>query len=257
MIIIKNKRAIETMRQAGMLLAQVFDSIAPSVKAGASTLAIEELIVAELARRELKAESLGYRGYRHNSCISINDEVVHGVPHEDKILHDGDLVSIDICASWHGYCADMTRSYLIGTPSKKLQHFVYTAQAALDLGIAQARVGTHLSDISSAIAREVERNGYSVVRDFAGHGIGKTMHEDPEVLNYGKPGEGPVLCAGMTLAIEPMIAMGSYEVFVADDGWTVKTKDKSFAAHIEDTVLITEEGPEILTRAQRGQYEKR
>jgi methionyl aminopeptidase len=171
------------------------------------------------------------------------------MPRADRLLTTGDVVSVDICASWRGYCADMARTYIIGAAREQVQHFVQTAQSALDAGIAQAVVGNHLSDISAAIEREVTRNGYQVVHDFAGHGIGRSMHEDPEILNYGQPGHGPVLCAGMTLAIEPMITMGGYDVFVADDGWTVKTKDKSLAAHSEDTVLVTEREPEIFTRA--------
>jgi methionyl aminopeptidase len=250
MIVIKNKRAIDTLRQAGLLLAQVFDMIVPLVKVDVSTLAIEHATTAALESVGLHSESRGYKGYQHATCISLNDEVVHGIPQADKIIKDGDVVKIDICASLHGYCVDMARSYMIGTSSKKVQHFVYTAQAALDAGILQAVAGNHLSDISAAIQQEVERNDYGVVRDFAGHGIGKAMHEDPEVLNFGKRGQGPLLRAGMTLAIEPMITIGDYRVFVAQDGWTVKTEDKSLAAHVEDTILITEHEPEIFTRAK-------
>lgn len=248
MIVIKNKQAIDIMRQAGILLAQVFDKVGSLIQVGVSTVAIEAAVEVLLKESGLKAESRGYRGYQHALCISINDELVHGMPHADKVINDGDLVKIDICASWHGYCADMARSYIAGGGSGEVQRFVGAAHAALDAGIKQAVVGNYLSDISAAIQHEVERNNYSVVRDFAGHGIGKTMHEDPEILNYGRPGRGPCLRAGMTLAIEPMITMGTYQVFVALDGWTVKTKDKSLAAHVEDTILITEQGPEILTR---------
>jgi len=248
MIIIKNKRAIETMRQAGTLLACVFDKITPLMHHNTATTTIAQVVEDMLAASELRAESRGYRGYQHALCISINDEVVHGMPHATKVIKDGDVVKIDICASWQGYCADMARTYVVGTPPEHIQHFVRAAQRALDAGIQQAVVGNYLSDISAAIQQAVEQHSYNVIRDFAGHGIGKAMHEEPEILNYGRPGRGPVLQAGMTLAIEPMITMGNYQVFVADDGWTVKTKDKSLAAHVEDTVLITEHGPEILTR---------
>lgn len=249
MIIIKGKKAIATMRQAGILLNKVFDSIAPLMRENVTSLSVEQTLVELLQKHELKGESQGYKGYQFVSCISFNDEVVHGMPSTHKVFRSGDVVKIDVCASWRGYCADMARCFVIGVPTEKVQHFVTTAHRALDAGIAQAIVGNRLSDVSSAIQREVEHHGYSVVRDFAGHGIGKSMHEDPEILNYGEPGQGPVLRAGMTLAIEPMIAMGDYHVYVADDGWTVKTKDMSIAAHVEDTVLITEQGPEIFTRA--------
>lgn len=248
MIVIKNKQAIETMRQAGTLLAHVFDKIAPLIQHNAVTTDIERTVEDMLNASELNAESRGYHGYQHALCISINDEVVHGMPRAHKIIKEGDLVKIDICASWRGYCADMARTYTVGKTMDQVQQFVQAAQRALDAGIQKAQPGNYLSDISAAIQQTVERHSYNVVRDFAGHGIGKAMHEEPEILNYGRPGRGPILQVGMTLAIEPMITMGNYHVFVADDGWTVKTKDKSLAAHIEDTVLITENGPEIFTR---------
>lgn len=249
MIVIKGKKAIATMRQAGVLLNRVFDSIGPLMYENVTSLSVEHTLVELLHKYELKGESQGYKGYQFVSCISLNDEVVHGMPSTHKVFRNGDVVKVDICASWRGYCADMARCFIIGEPVQKIRHFVGVAQTALDAGIAQAIVGNRLSDVSSAIQKEVEHHGYSVVRDFAGHGIGKSMHEDPEILNYGETGQGPVLRAGMTLAIEPMITMGDYHVYVADDGWTVKTKDMSIAAHVEDTVLITEQGPEILTRA--------
>jgi len=211
---------------------------------------IENAAFDAIKRFGMISETCGYKGYRHATCISVNDEVVHGIPHSEKVLLDGDIVKIDICASLDGYCADMARSYVVGVPHASVRDFVQVAQTALDAGIARAIVGGRLSDISAAIQQTVERAGYGVVRDFAGHGIGKVMHEEPEILNYGAPGRGPLLRAGMTLAIEPMITMGDWRVFVAEDGWTVKTKDGSLAAHIEDTIVITELGPEILTRAK-------
>lgn len=192
-------------------------------------------------------------GYRHVSCISVNDVVVHGVPHADCILQLGDLVKIDVCASWNGYCADMARSFFVGQSSEQAQKLVDVAYQALKKGIDQARVGNRLSDISSAIQQEVEKHGFGVVRDFAGHGIGKNMHEAPEIVNYGKPGKGPVLKEGMTFAIEPMITAGKYNVYVANDGWTVKTVDRSLAAHVEDTIAITNAGPVILTSSSEQQ----
>jgi methionyl aminopeptidase len=183
--------------------------------------------------------------------ISLNDVVVHGVPRNDILLKEGDLVKVDVCASWQGYCADMARPFFVGAASDSTLKFVATAQASLDKGIEAAIVGAKLTNISSAIQQEVERHGYGVVRDFAGHGIGKKMHEDPEVLNYGAPGKGPVLQQGMAFALEPMITQGMYDVFVDNDNWTVKTKDGSLACHVEDTIIVTYDGPIIITREVR------
>jgi len=248
MIIVKDKSTIKKMKRAGQALAAIFSSMASIIRPGMSTLELDSWIEQELKLRNMVSQSKGYMGYKHVSCISLNDEVVHGIPTSQRILQEGDLVKVDVCASLDGYCADMTRMFVVGKPSQQVVHFVNIARQALDKGIAQAKAGNRLTDISAAIQEEVERHGFSVVRDFAGHGIGKTMHEDPEVLNFGKAGKGPLLKPGMTLAIEPMITMGKYDVYVTDDGWTVKTMDKSLAAHVEDTIAITENGPEVLTR---------
>lgn len=248
MITIKNKAAFQKMEEAGKLLSEIFELIPGILKPGITTLFIDSWIQDELSKRKLVSKSLGYHGYKHVSCISVNDVVVHGIPSENVVVADGDLVKIDVCASWNDYCADMARSYFIGQVSVEAKKLVEIAQSALDAGIKKAVVGNRLSDISAAIQEEVEKHGFGVVRDFAGHGIGKGMHEDPEILNYGKPGQGPLLRAGMAFALEPMITLGKYDVYVARDGWTVKTVDKSLAAHVEDTVLITEDGPKVITR---------
>ncbi len=255
MINIKNKVSINKMQEAGRLLGNMFDNVlAPSIRPGINTLAIDSLIENYLNDNGLVSKTKGYKGYQHVCCVSVNDEVVHGIPNANKIIKIGDLVKVDVCASWKGYCADMARSFLVGEeqPSSKKVQLIEVAQKALDKGIAQARVGNRLSDISAAIQHEVEQHGFGVIRDFAGHGIGKQMHEEPEILNYGKPGQGMVLQAGMTFAIEPMITMGNYQVYITRDGWTVKTADKSLAAHVEDTIVITENGPKILTRTELG-----
>jgi len=236
------------MKRTGRALARLFLSLADSVKPGVSTLKLDKLIEEMLIERGFVSQTKGYMGYRHASCISLNSVVVHGVPSSNCILKDGDLVKIDICAKRDGYCADMTRMFFLGQPSEEVSNFISVAKKSLDKGIEAAKVGNHLSDVSAAIQQEVERHGYSIVRDFAGHGIGRTMHEDPEILNYGKPGKGPLLRPGMTFALEPMLAMGRHNVYVADDGWTVRTSDNSLAAHIEDTVAVTESGPCVLTR---------
>lgn len=248
MILIKNKASIQKMEQAGRLLSSIFETIDTHIVAGATTLDIDKWIASELIRLGLKSKSQGYMGYRHASCISVNDEVVHGVPSEKKILCKGDLVKVDVCASWQDYCADMARSFFVDTADVRAKQLVSVAQSSLDKGIAKAVPGNRLSDISAAIQQEVEAHGFGVVRDFAGHGIGKSMHEDPEILNYGKPGKGPILRPGMAFALEPMITMGNYGVYVAEDGWTVKTEDNSLAAHVEDTIVITDGEPQVITR---------
>ena len=245
------------MAQAGSLLSDIFASVEQLLKPGTSTAEIDTWIESQLQAKGLVSSVKGYMGYRHVSCISLNDVVVHGVPHAECLLQLGDLVKIDVCASWNGYCADMARSFFVGQPSsEQAQKLVDVAHQALQKGIAQACIGNRLSDISSAIQEEVEKHGFGVVRDFAGHGIGKNMHEEPEIVNYGKPGRGPVLREGMTFAIEPMIPAGKYQVYVTNDGWTVKTVDHSLAAHVEDTIVITSAGPVVLTGKNSEQQNK-
>lgn len=248
MITIKNKAALRKMADAGSLLVDIFQELKSLVNPGVTTGALDAFIADALIKRGMVSKTKGYKGYAHVSCISINDEVVHGIPRSDRVLCAGDLVSIDVCASHKGYCADMARTFCVGPVSQLAQRLCVAVQAVLDKGIEQARAGNHLSDISAAIGREAERQGFAVVRDFAGHGIGKYMHEDPEVLNYGVPGKGPVLRAGMTLALEPMITTGDYNVVIDPDGWTVHTADGSLAVHVEDTVAVTDGNPLVLTR---------
>lgn len=248
MITIKSKSSLLKMEMAGKLLIEIFDEIRLLIKPGTTAFAIDNVIERMLVQKGLVSCTKGYRGYNHVSCISINDEVVHGVPSERKVLREGDLVKIDICASWRGYCADMARSFYVGVMPESIQKLVVHAQRALDKGIERACVGNKLGDISAAIQKEIEDGGFGIVREFAGHGIGKRMHEEPEVLNYGDAGKGVTLQEGMTFALEPMITMGRHDVYVDADGWTVKTVDRSLAAHVEDTVAVTKNGPKILTR---------
>ena len=247
MIVIKNKSSIKKMEEAGSLLSGMFDGLGSIIQAGVATADVDTWIAAELKKRGLLSRMKGYMGYGYVSCISLNNEVVHGVP-SAKQLKDGDFLTVDVCASYKGYCADMARQFFVGTPSADAKRLAEVAEKSLKAGIAKARVGNRLTDISAAIQQVVEQAGFGVVRDFAGHGIGKQMHEDPEILNYGVPGQGPVLCAGMAFAIEPMITAGHYAVRIAADGWTVCTKDNSLAAHVEDTVVITDNGPKVVTR---------
>ena len=249
MITIKNTFAQEKMARAGTLLAALFELLYTFIEPGMSTHVVDAFIEKYLDTHKLRSSSKGYLGYRHVSCISVNDEVVHGVPRTTTILASGDLIKIDICASYEGYCADMARSFVLGTADKAVSDFIKVGQSALDKGIAAAQDGARLSDISAAIQDEVEKHGFGVVREIAGHGIGKKMHEDPEILNYGKRGCGPVIRPGMAFALEPMITMGDYKIFLLPDGWTAKTVDKSLAVHVEDTIIVTKNGPVIITRA--------
>jgi len=248
MIEIKNKFSIRKMEKAGKLLSGIFQDITSLICPGVSTAELNFWIAKQLREKGLVSKSKGYAGYKHESCISVNQEVIHGVPSQEKILKEGDLVKIDICASWKKYCADMARSICVGKCTVDAKRLIDIAQAALDAGINKAKAGNYLSDISAAIQKVVEDNGCGVIRDFAGHGIGRSLHEDPEIPNYGNPGKGPILRPGMALAIEPMITAGNYEVVIMDDGWTVRTLDNSLTAHIEDTVIVTAGEPNILTR---------
>ena len=251
-MVIKGKDAIFKMKTAGKLLAEIFEMVPEVIKPGVTTLMIDQWIAEQLKKNNLVSQSKGYMGYQHVSCISVNQVVVHGIPSSQIILQKGDLVKVDVCVAWKGYCADMARAYLVEVtePTAEMKRFVDTAKQALQAGIDQAVEGNRLFDISYAIQQVTEQQGYGIVRDFAGHGIGKKMHEEPDVPNFGKKGTGMILRAGMTFAIEPMITMGHYDVFVMKDGWTVQTKDQSLAMHVEDTILITQNGPEVLTRLQ-------
>lgn len=248
MITIKNRLAFEKMTQAGKLLALLFEELQEIVSSGKTTLDIENFIAKYQKVNNLVSQSKGYRGYKYVSCISINDEIVHGMPSAQRIIQDGDLVKVDVCAAYKGYCADMARCFFVGEPESEARRLVEVAYQSLNDGIAKLYPGNRLSDVSAAVQARVESEGFGVVRDFAGHGIGRRMHEDPEILNYGKPGRGPILRHGMAFAIEPMITMGNYDLFIEDDGWTAKTMDKSLAAHVEDTVLVTDNGPLVITR---------
>lgn len=252
-MIIKSKDAIFKMKTAGQLLAEIFENINSIIKPGITTLMIDQWIAEQLKKNNLVSQSKGYMGYQHVSCISVNQVVVHGVPSSTVMLQSGDLVKVDVCAAWKGYCADMARAYLVDveSPLPKITHFMQTAQLALQAGIDQAIEGNRLFDISYAIQQVAEQQKYGIVRDFAGHGIGKKMHEEPDVPNFGKKGTGMLLRPGMTFAIEPMITMGHYDVFIMKDEWTVQTVDQSLAMHVEDTIVITHNGPEVLTRLQR------
>lgn len=251
MVTIKDNGACAAMREAGRRLAGLFEELDLEVVPGKSTAAIDSYIAHYLQKYDLVSQTLGYHGYRHVSCISLDDEVVHGVPSDQRIINEGMLVKVDVCAAWKGYCADMARCFVAGKSSVShlVTQLITTASQALHAGIEQALPQGRLGDISHAIQQVVEGAGFNVVRDFAGHGIGKRMHEEPEILNYGTRGKGMIIRSGMAFAIEPMLTAGKHDIYISSDGWTVHTKDRSLAAHVEDTVLITDQGPEIITRA--------
>lgn len=247
-IMIKSPAEIEKMRISGAILRQVHNAIAPHVLPGVSTMDLERIAVAKIAELGAIAAFKGYHGYPAALCTSINQEVVHGIPSDKRILKEGDILSIDCGCIVAGYYSDAAVTYAVGEVSSKVRELLTVTQASLEAAIQKCHVGGRLGDISAAVQVLCEAAGFGVVRDFVGHGIGKAMHEDPQVPNFGLAGKGPRLKAGMVLAIEPMINAGKAEVRVLPDGWTAVTADGSYSAHFEHTVAITKDGPQVLTR---------
>lgn len=237
------------MRISGRMAAQVRDHVIAQIRPGITTRELDELARELLQKLGAKSAFLGYHGYPGHICVSVNEEVVHGIP-GDRRIRDGDLVSVDVGVEFDGFIGDTATTVLVGKGVPALVRLLKTGQRALEAGIAHAYAGAHLSDISHAIEETAKRAGYSVVRDFVGHGIGRSMHEDPQIPNYGPPGQGPVLKPGMTLALEPMINMGEWRVEVLQDGWTVVTKDRKPSVHFEHTVVVGVDGAEVLTCAE-------
>ena len=246
MIEIKTASEIELMRRAGRVVAGLLSDLSELVRPGIKTTVLDDEAREYLRRQGAQPAFLGYRGYPASICVSVNEEVVHGIPGERRI-REGDLVSIDAGAVVEGLYADAAITVGVGTLDPKAQRLMGTTRRALEAGIAQVKSGNRLSDISHAVQQVVEREGFGVVREFVGHGIGRAMHEDPPIPNFGPPHMGPRLKVGMVLAIEPMVTMGHYDVEVLSDGWTAVTTDRSLAAHFEHTVALTERGAEILT----------
>ena len=247
MIELKSAREIGLMRTAGHVLSDVIEHLRGFVKPGLSTLEIDEDVEDFIAARGAKPAFKGYRGFPATVCISINEEVVHGIPSAHRRIQEGDIVGLDLGCIVDGYYADCAFTLAIGDVPPKVQQLLDVTRESLDQAIQECRPGRRLSDVSHAVQVHVERHGFSVVRAFVGHGIGRALHEDPQVPNFGDPGRGPQLRPGMVLAIEPMVTMGSWEVRILDDGWTAVTKDGSLAAHFEHTIAVTEGGPEVLT----------
>jgi len=247
MIIIKSEHEIEMMREAGKVTGLILRELKDVIKPGISTMDIDQFVERRVKEHGMIASEKGYCGFPGSVCTSVNEVVVHGIPSESRILNEGDIVSVDLVVEYKGYMADACRTYAVGQISPEAQHLIDTAEAAFFEGMKYAKVGNRLGDISHAVQQKVESEGFGVIRDFVGHGIGKDMHEEPQIPNYGKAGKGPRLVKGMTLAIEPMIVEGSYEVDVLLDDWTVVTIDGGLAAHYENTVVISDGEPELLT----------
>lgn len=248
---IKNKEGIGKMREACAIAATVLDQLKPLVRPGITTQDLEEAGRDFIARLGARSACYGYqhgsRRYPAHTCISVNDEVVHGIPSFKRILREGDIVSLDIVV-WHdGYVGDNAYTMPVGPISAPLEKLLRVTREALDIGVKQAQVGNRIGDISNAVQTFVEANGFSVVRDMVGHGVGVSMHEPPEIPNFGRKGTGDKIKPGMTFAIEPMVNMGNYRTKTLSDGWTIVTADGSPSAHFEHTVLTTETGPEVLT----------
>ncbi len=247
MIIVKSPREIEAMRRAGAIVGQFFEEIGRHVKAGVTTLHLEEFAEEYVAKHGVKGAFKGYLGYPANLCTSINEEVVHGIPSGTRVLREGDILSIDFGVVLNGFYGDAARTYAVGKISPEAERLLRTTERALEKGIGASLPENRLGDISNAVQEEAEGAGFSVVRDFVGHGIGKTLHEEPQVPNFGTAGSGPKLLPGIVLAIEPMINEGGFAVEVLPDGWTVVTRDRKRSAHFEHMVAITQEGNRILS----------
>ena len=247
MIVLKSPEEATLMRTAGKVNAEIFAGLAELIKPGITTMDINNYVEEVVARHGMIASEKGYGGFPASICTSVYEEVVHGIPSKERVLKEGDIVSCDLVVEYQHYMADSCRTFGVGRISDTAQHLIDTAEKAFFEGIKFAREGQRLFDISHRIQEVVEGEGFGVIRDYTGHGIGNEMHEDPAIPNCGKAGRGPRLVQGMTLAIEPMITEGSYEIDVLSDDWTAVTVDGGLAAHYENTILITDGEPEILT----------
>lgn len=244
---LKSPREIESMRRAGAVVSATLKVLAKSVAPGMATAELDSIARAELSKRGAKAAFLGYHGFPAALCVSVNSEVVHGIPSAHKKLKEGDILSLDFGCIVDGFYGDAAVTIGVGSLSAEAERLLRVTRESLEKGIAAMRADGRLGDVSSAVQRHVEAEGFSVVREFVGHGIGRALHEDPPVPNYGKAGTGLRLTPGLVLAIEPMVNAGGHEVTVLSDGWTAVTKDGSLSAHFEHTVALTEKGTEILT----------
>lgn len=244
---IKTQEELQAMREGGAILKEVLEKVAEAVRPGISTSELD--VIAENIIRQYPGAQpgfKGYHGYPATLCTSVNDEVVHGIPHENRILKEGDIVGIDCGVLYKGLYTDACRTVFVGNVDPNVRHFVKITKKALEEAVKQVKAGAHVGDISAAIQKTIERQGYAPVIECTGHGVGRHLHEPPEILNVGKRGMGPELRANMVLAIEPISSMGTGEVYTKKDGWTIVTVDGAFSAHFENTVAVTEKGCEII-----------
>ena len=251
MIIFKSPEEIDRMRRAGAIVARTIERLLAAVRPGITTLVLD-VLAEQTIRGEGGIPSFkGYRGFPASICTSLNDEVVHGIPGR-RILEEGDIVSLDVGAIWEGYHGDSAVSVFVGeAPSDRAEKLLLVTEESLEAGISELQPGKRLSDVGHAVQQVVEGAGFSVVREYVGHGIGRALHEDPPIPNYGDPGRGPLVKPGLVVAVEPMVNMGTWRTRVLPDEWTVVTEDGSLSAHFEHTIAVTEDGPEVLTARDR------
>jgi len=247
MIILKSEAEIKLLREAGKIVAYTHEVLREKIKPGISTLELDKIAEATIRKYGAEPAFKGYGGFPGSICASINDEVVHGIPSKNRVLKDGDIISIDIGTLLNGYYGDSAKTFSVGKITEKASKLIEVTKQSFYEGLEFCRVGNRLSDVSHRIQTYVESNGYSVVRDFVGHGVGTSLHEDPQIPNFGRPGRGPKLQKGMVLAIEPMVNMGKYDVKILENKWTVVTVDGSLSAHYEHTLTITDDEPILLT----------
>ena len=247
MIIIKSKDEIDLMRESGKVTGYVLRTLADIIKPAISTMDINNYVEKTITGYNMYPTFKGYGGFPGAACVSINEEIVHGIPSKERILKEGDVVSVDVGSTWKHYVSDAARTYPVGEISEDALNLIRTTEESFFKGIEFAKVGHRLSDVSHAIQEHAERAGFGVIRDYVGHGVGRNLHEDPPIPNYGDPGKGPRLQEGMVLAIEPMIVQGSYKTETLLNDWTVVTVDGGLSAHYENTIVINDGEPELLT----------
>jgi len=248
MIILKSLQEIEKIRKACLIVADVLDRIREQIRPGVNTEALDEIAERHILAAGAKPAFKGYRGYPKTLCTSVNSEVIHGIPSKEVVLSQGDIISVDVGAIVDGFYGDAAFTIAVGQTTKEAERLIRVTEESLYRAIERAKVGNRLYDISHAVQDHVESHGFSIVRDYVGHGIGRSLHEDPQIPNFGPEGQGPRLKAGMVLAVEPMVNAGGSATIVREDGWTAVTADGSLSAHFEHTIAVTPEGPWILTR---------
>ena len=251
MIPIKNPVQLDGMKDAGRITGEALLAARDAIRPGVTTLELDKVVHDYIVKQGAKPSFLGYHGFPASACISVNDEVIHGIPNKNKVLKEGDIVKVDVGAYYKGFHGDSARTFPVGKIGEDVQKLIDVTRESFYKGIEQFREGNRLGDICSAIGDHIEGNGYGIVTQFVGHGIGAALHESPDVPNFGRSGRGVRLCKGMTLAIEPMVNMGSGDVYGLPDGWTVKTADGSLSAHYENTVALTDNGLLILTLIEK------